>query len=56
MNLDEAIENTKQYELGYRHGLLAMSEMVESLQAKLVAARAEVQRLQEVAVDKMGSH
>ena len=48
MKLDEAIENTKQYELGYRHGLLAVNELVESLQSKLAQARSEVARLQEV--------
>lgn len=56
MKLDEAIENTKQYELGYRHGLLAGIELIESLQSKLAQAKAEVVRLQEIIADARNSH
>lgn len=52
MKLDDVIEKTKQYELGYRHGMLAVHELVESLQAKLAAARGEVQRLHEVITER----
>lgn len=52
MNIEEIKENSAAYRLGYDHGMLAVNELVESLQAKLAQAKAEVERLHEVIAER----
>lgn len=52
MNIEEAKENSAAYRLGYDHGMLAVNELVESLQRKLAQAKAEIQRLHEISMEK----
>lgn len=52
MNIEEIKENSAAYRLGYDHGMLAVNELVESLQAKLAQAKGEVDRLQEMVTEK----
>lgn len=49
-NLDysDIMQKDNSYRLGYTHGMTAVNELVESLQAKLQSANAEIVRLQEI--------
>lgn len=48
----EMIQSSVSYKLGYGHGMLAVNELVESLQRKLAHAKDEVNRLQEILQDR----
>lgn len=48
MNIEEIKENSVAYRLGYDHGMLAVNELVESLQRKLAQAKEEINRLHEI--------
>lgn len=48
LNSSELMEKDNSYRLGYTHGMTSMSELVESLQAKLASAKSEIVRLQEI--------
>lgn len=52
MTIEEMMKNSAAYRLGYDHGMLAVNELVESLQVKLAQAKDEVRRLHEIASER----
>ena len=52
MTIEEMMKNSAAYEMGYRHGMLAVNELVQSLQTKLAQAKAEIQRLHEISMER----
>lgn len=52
MTIEEMMKNSAAYRLGYDHGMLAVNELVESLQVKLAQAKSEIQRLHEISMEK----
>ena len=52
MTPEEMLKNSAAYEMGYRHGMLAVQELVESLQTKLAQAKEEVRRLHDITSER----
>lgn len=52
MTPDEMMKNSAAYQMGYNHGMLAVNELVQSLQTKLAQAKAEIARLHDITSER----